>query len=128
MDNLIVKGNERSPSVDFRFDESRLALSGESYPEDAAAFFGPVVRALAEYCREDPARPVRLEVALTYFNTSTAKALMTMFQILDDHGRSGAEVRVTWAFQQDDEMMKEFGEDFSRDVTHVQFHLDEIHA
>lgn len=128
MDNVFIKDNERSPCVDFRFDENRLALSGESYPEDAAAFFGPVVKALSEYCREDPARPVRFDVALTYFNTSTAKALMNMFQILEAHGRLGAEVRITWAYQQDDEMMKEFGEDFSRDVDHVQFQLDEIPA
>jgi hypothetical protein len=127
MDNLYIKDRERSPCVDFRFQENRLALSGESYPEDTATFFGPVLKALSEHCRQNPGSQLRFDVALTYFNTSTAKVLMNMFQILEAHARSGAQVQISWAYQQDDEMMKEFGEDFSKDLTHVRFTFDEVH-
>ena len=38
MENVFIPAMERSPEVDFRFQENRLALRGEAYPEDAAAF------------------------------------------------------------------------------------------
>jgi len=38
MPRLKIAGTERSPEVDFDFDNHRLRLRGESYPEDAATF------------------------------------------------------------------------------------------
>ena len=43
MENTFIPARERSPEVDFRFQENRLSLRGEADPEDAAAFFGPLL-------------------------------------------------------------------------------------
>ncbi len=45
MDRITLPRTERSPEVDFDFASGRLVLRGESYPEDAAAFFGPLLQA-----------------------------------------------------------------------------------
>jgi len=79
MDPILIPARERSPRVDFRFDEHLMSLAGESYPEDAAAFYGPVVQALVEYCRTVPDEELVFTIALTYFNTSSAKVLMNIF-------------------------------------------------
>jgi len=50
VENLFIPATERSPEIDFRFDANHLALRGEAYPEDAAAFFGPLLKALAAHC------------------------------------------------------------------------------
>lgn len=126
MDNIHIPARERSPQVAFRFDQHHLALSGESYPEDAASFFGPLVKAVADYCRTLPEHEITFQVALTYFNTSSAKALMTFFQILDNHGKAGATIHVIWIHHPDDEMMLEFGQDFSRDMPNVRFTFTEL--
>jgi hypothetical protein len=67
-----------------------------------------------------------VEFRLDYFNTSSAKALMNMIQILENAVRAGTRVTLRWCFQKDDEVMREFGEDFSMELEHVNFQLVEI--
>jgi len=117
---------ERSPEVDFRFLEHRLSLRGEAYPEDAAAFFGPLLKQLGAYCETIKGQELQVEFQLDYFNTSSAKALMNMIQILENAVRHGARVNLRWCFQKDDDVMREFGEDFATELQHVHFQLVEI--
>jgi Domain of unknown function (DUF1987). len=125
MDNLVIAATERSPEVDFDFAAGVLSLKGESYPEDASAVFGPVFTALERYLGEPEGRSLRFDFELIYFNSSSAKALMNMFQLLDRAAGQGAVIVVNWFFAADDETMKEFGEDFSEDLEHVTFNLVE---
>ena len=123
MENLKIAATERSPEVDFDFKHGILSLRGESYPEDASTVFGPIFSALEQFLATVGNREVRIDFDLTYFNSSSAKALMNMFQLLDHAAAAGANVRVTWFFAPDDDTMKEFGEDFSEDLEHVTFNL-----
>jgi len=127
MDRLQRPQTERSPLVDFDFDRHRLRLEGESYPEDAAAFFGPLLVALDHYLvhlrAEPPASPLVVDLRLTYFNSSSAKAFMNLFQRLEAAARDGVEVQVNWHYQSDDETMMEFGEDFREDFQAARFEL-----
>jgi hypothetical protein len=122
MENLHIPARERTPEVDFRFRENHLALRGEAYPEDAAAFFGPLLKDLAAYCESIQGQKLQAEFQLLYFNTSSAKALMNMIQILESTARSGTQVEVRWLYQEDDDVIREFGEDFSIELQHVRFH------
>jgi hypothetical protein len=126
MENMFIPAMERSPEVDFRFLENRLCMRGEAYPEDAAAFFGPLLKQLHAYCDSIRGQELEVEFQLDYFNTSSAKALMNMIQILETAVRHGTQVSLRWCFQKDDDVMREFGEDFSTELEHVNFQLVEI--
>jgi hypothetical protein len=123
MENLVIAATERSPQVDFDFAAGTLALSGESYPEDASAVFGPIFAALEKFLAQAEGRKLRFDFHLIYFNSSSAKALMNMFQLLDKAAERGVGIVVNWHFAPDDETMQEFGEDFSEDLEHVTFNL-----
>lgn len=123
MDNLKIAATERSPEVDFDFKHGILSLRGESYPEDASAVFGPIFAALDAFLPHVGTREVRVDFDLTYFNSSSAKALMNMFQMLERAAGAGARITVSWFYAPDDDTMKEFGEDFSEDLEHVAFNL-----
>lgn len=127
MDRLYLPRTERSPLVELDVESHRLRIEGESYPEDAAAFFGPILALLDTYlgqCRSTPPdSPVVLDVRLLYFNSSSAKALMNVFQRLEAAARAGVEIEVNWHYHPDDETMMEFGEDFSEDFEAVRFDL-----
>lgn len=123
MDNLVIAATERSPAVDFDFDAGVLSIKGESYPEDASTVFGPIFAALERFLAEKDGGAVRFDFELIYFNSSSAKALMNMFQLLDKAAERGIAIAVNWVFAPEDETMKEFGEDFSEDLEHVQFNL-----
>ncbi|HSV29984.1 MAG TPA: DUF1987 domain-containing protein [Candidatus Omnitrophota bacterium] len=123
MENLKTAATERSPEVDFDFERGILALKGESYPEDASTVFGPIFSALERFLDETPLTEIRFRFELIYFNSSSAKALMNMFQSLERAASAGKKIVVDWVFAPDDETMKEFGEDFSEDLAHVTFNL-----
>ncbi len=123
MENLRVTATERSPDVDFDFAAGRLSLKGESYPEDASAVFGPIFAALESFLGSAGEREILFDFDLTYFNSSSAKALMNMFQMLDRAAENGCRITVNWFYAPDDDTMKEFGEDFSEDLEHVAFTL-----
>ncbi len=123
MENLVIAATERSPEVDFDFASGRLSLKGESYPEDASAVFGPIFAALERFLDQAEGRDIRFDFNLIYFNSSSAKALMNMFQLLDRAAERGVGIVVNWFYAPDDETMQEFGEDFSEDLEHVTFNL-----
>lgn len=123
MENLVIAATERSPEVHFDFEAGRLSLKGESYPEDASAVFGPIFAALDHYLAEIDGKAVHFDFDLIYFNSSSAKALMNMFQQLDAAAQRGIAVEINWHYAADDETMQEFGEDFSEDLEHLTFNL-----
>lgn len=125
MERLTIPATPRTPEIDFDFASGRLALRGESYPDDVATLFGPVIAALREHLAEPSAAPLHLDIELVYFNSSSAKVLMTIFQILEEAARQGRPITVFWYCDPDDETMREFGEDFSEDLEHVAFSLCE---
>ncbi|MBP1627951.1 MAG: hypothetical protein H6Q00_2426 [Holophagaceae bacterium] len=126
MENKFIAAGERSPEVDFRYDQNHLALRGEAYPEDAAAFFGPLLKDLSAYCETVKGQELLMAFQLVYFNTSSAKALMNMIQILEAAASSGTKVAIRWLFMEDDDVIREFGEDFSMELEHARFQLVQI--
>jgi len=123
MENISRPAGERSPLVEFDFSTQSLLMEGESYPEDAAAFFGPLLEALQAYLAQAGGDSVVLNLKLAYFNSSSAKALMNMFQMLEEAAEKGLTVTVNWHYHPDDDTMEEFGEDFSEDFRAARFNM-----
>lgn len=123
MDRLQIAATERTPAVDFAFDRHQLSLQGEAYPEDAAAFFGPLLNAVDQYLQPLHDTSVRVDVQLVYFNSSATKALMNLFDRLERAAAAGNRIEVNWHFRQSDTMMREFGEDFAEDAEAITFNL-----
>lgn len=121
MDNLYIAPTPTSPEVDFRFDSHSLALRGESYPENAAAFYGEVLARLRAYLAE--AAPSRLEVhiALAYFNSSSTKMLFNVIDALHAAAESGSTVQLSWYYDEEDDTILEFGQELADDFPAIAF-------
>lgn len=117
-----IPSGERSPYISFDFTNGRMKISGESYPEDAAAFFGPLLKEIEDHVSA-PGPDLVLDLNLAYFNSSSAKALMNMFQMLEAAAAQGRQVSINWHFHNDDDTMEEFGYDFAEDFQYVTFAL-----
>jgi len=128
MDSLNIPATGRTPGVAFDFAAGHLRLTGESYPDDVANFFGPVFTALRDWLAEPGDGPIRFDMELLYFNSSSAKALMNLFQMLEAVAKAGRPVAVHWCHEENDEAMRELGEDFSEDLRHVAFSLRDVPA
>lgn len=129
MNSLHIPATASSPEVDFRFDAHELRLRGESFPENAAAFYGPVIAALREFlARPDADRLLVVEVGLTYFNSSSTKMLFTLFDLLDQAAAQGRHVRLNWLHDSEDDTIREFGEELMADFSHLDIKLCAVDA
>ena len=122
MDNLNLPGTINTPEVAFDFDAHTLALRGESHPEDVASFYQPILDALETYLGASDA-PLTFIFGFIYFNSSTAKIVMMLMEMLDDAADAGRDVTVRWEHDGEDENMQELGEEFGEDLEHARFEL-----
>ncbi|CAD6530342.1 DUF1987 domain-containing protein [Paraburkholderia sabiae] len=121
MDNLYIAATATSPEVDFKFDQHQLLLRGESYPENAAAFYSPIIEQLRQYLTESTGAVITVDVVLTYFNSSSTKMLFSVFDALDEAAQSGSRVLMNWYRDEEDETIAEFGEELKADFHAIEF-------
>jgi hypothetical protein len=122
MNNLFIAATASSPEVDFRFDQHLLSLKGESYPENAAVFWGDIIGVLRDYLREDASGAlVTVHVALAYFNSSSTKMLFALFGALNEKAKAGTTVELHWYHDEDDDTIFEFGQELREDFPDLSF-------
>ncbi|HZG22025.1 MAG TPA: DUF1987 domain-containing protein [Herbaspirillum sp.] len=123
MDNLFIAASASSPEVDFRFDQRRLSLKGESYPENAAQFWGEIITTLRRFLTDDQdGGPLTVNVALAYFNSSSTKMLFSLFDTLNEKAEAGTEVVLNWYHDEEDDTIFEFGQELQEDFPALVFH------
>ena len=129
MNPLHIPATASSPEIEFRFDSHELSLRGESFPENAAAFYGPVIAALREFLAlPDDDHTLLVEVSLTYFNSSSTKMLFTLFDLLDQSASAGRRVVLNWLHDTEDDTIREFGEELMADFHHLDIKLRAVDA
>jgi len=121
MQNLLFAATPTSPEVNFDFERHTLSLRGESYPENAAMFYGEVIARLREYLGACTSASVTVNVALTYFNSSSTKMLFSMFDALNEAAQNGNRIVLNWFHDVDDETMLEFGQELHADFDAFEF-------
>lgn len=121
MENLYIAPTPSSPEVDFNFETHALSLRGESYPENAAAFYGDIVARLEDYLARQHGRRIEVNIALAYFNSSSTKMLFNLIEALDDAVDAGNHVRLNWYHDEEDETILEFGQELSEDFSAIEF-------
>lgn len=115
MEPICIEPTRTTPSVVFYSDDSKLVLSGQSYPENSFEFYSQVKEWLSSFLASDPAR-LDVEFRLDYFNTSSSKCLLDLLEILEQHHQARQNVQVFWYFEEDDEDMEDSGHDFGEDL------------
>jgi len=121
MENLYIAATPSSPQVDFKFDAGTLSLRGESYPENAAAFYGEVIARLKEHLAQQSGRQIEVNIALAYFNSSSTKMLFNLIAALNDAVAAGNRVTLNWYHDEDDDTILEFGQELSEDFPAIDF-------
>ncbi|SCA54764.1 conserved hypothetical protein [Candidatus Terasakiella magnetica] len=128
MENVKIAATERSPEIEFDFDSNVFTMRGESYPEDVNEFFGPLMERLESHFEDQDASEIKFTFELIYFNSSTAKILMGLFDLFDETAEAGNKVLVEWRFEEDDDNMEELGEEYGEDLEFAEFILKEVAA
>ena len=121
MDNFYIEATATSPEVDFRFDQHLLSMKGESYPENAAAFYAPIVQQLRAFLNAKEGATITANIALAYFNSSSTKMLFNLIAALNDAVEAGNQVALHWYHDEEDDTILEFGQELSEDFPAIDF-------
>jgi hypothetical protein len=114
---IVLAATPATPDVNFDFAARRLVLKGESWPENAAAFYRPLLQAVESWLEEQPSgsAPLQLHVALSYFNSSSTKLLFEFFELLNGFALRGKVSELHWYYDADDDISEEFGQEVGID-------------
>jgi hypothetical protein len=124
MERLTLPATQFTPLVDFDYARRALILQGESYPENAADFYRPILSALREYA-SSAAQSGKTTVTLqfAYVNSSSTRSLQQLLTLLDAVAREGANIEVRWLVELDDDAMTELGVDLLGDKHSLSYEI-----
>ena len=126
MDPISISKTSRTPKVEFDFSNNQFLIAGESYPEDFSAFYGPLLEKITGFLDGLNSSPISFRFEMIYFNSSTAKIVMELFEALEQAAASGNQVVITWVYEAGDDNIKELGEEFAEELINASFILEEI--
>lgn len=124
MENLVIDGSAKTPSIDFDSGTGVLELKGRSIPENSIEFYKPLNDWLESYSSA-PKEKTTIDVRLEYFNTSSSKCILDFFKRLEKVNGGNTTVHVNWYFETDDEDMEEAGEDYEA-IVGLPFSIIEV--
>jgi len=118
MEDINIEGYKGAyiiPTVDFSVNDGICQLSGESFLEETAKFYSPLLDWIKEYIYEIK-KPITFNFKLTYFNTSTSKWILNILNVLKRYEENGGTVLVNWYYYEDDIDMQDDIEDYIIDT------------
>ena len=116
MKTLTIQGKQWSPTVTGDGEHGRLIMEGDSYPENSFEFFAQIITWIEHYLKTTASsEPLLLELRLVYMNTSSVKAMMDIFDLLEDAHKHGRPVSVHWYYDPRNERVVDLADEFRED-------------
>lgn len=116
MNALNIPAGASTPGISADWAAGLLVMRGDSYPENSFEFFDPIIQWIEDYLRLR-SEALHLELRLVYMNTSSVKAMMDIFDMLEDaHGR-GRAVSVAWYYDPRNERVLDLADEFREDCS-----------
>ena len=102
MKNILIKGEKDVyfvPSVDFDWDTGICEIAGESYLEETAEFYMPLIEWINDFTDKMPG-PLIFNFRLTYFNTSSSRSIVDLLSSLKEFEEEGGDLTVNWYYNE----------------------------
>ena len=124
MNDLVIKGEKKTyftPDVNFSATTGICEIAGESYQEETFEFFNRLIAWIDEFVMK-VRKPIIMNFKLTYFNTSSARAIQEMIILLKRYKEQGGEVTINWYYQDEEDSTYEEAEDMQAQ-TKLEFNM-----
>ncbi len=106
MNILHIPTGQFTPLVDFK--EGNMLIEGDSYPEDAPAFYQPLIDWCKQYAQSSYVKNKQKQTVFTfksnYYNSSSRPFLLEIVQILNRLCSIGHFVEIIWYYDPNDEI------------------------
>lgn len=124
MNPLFIEATIDSPSVRLDKENNIFEIKGKSLPENVNIFYQPIIDWFSDYFK-NPNTETIIHFKLDYLNTASSKALFSMFLVIEDAIKKGIDAKIKWYFEEDDEDMKDIGEEYA-DIIQIPFEIIQI--
>jgi hypothetical protein len=111
-----LDATKTTPAVSADPSTGVFTMEGDSYPENSYEFFGPLIKWVESYLQQADA-PLQLVLKIVYMNTSSVKAMMDIFDLLEELHTQGKRIHVSWSYDPRNERVVELIEEFKEDCT-----------
>ena len=103
-------------------EKGYMKLEGRCFHENVGAFFKEINDWLDGYLAADFGT-FTFDNALSYFNSSTTKLMLTMLLKMDKYASDENKIIVNWITTEENDIMIECGEDFKEEMENLSFNL-----
>lgn len=133
MEPLIVAETTATPKVVLDYSKKEFEMTGCSRPEDVRDFYIPIVTWLERFKNQineeqisaHKDNPLDFKFKFDYFNSSSAKFILDILVLINQIHSKGLKVVLKWYYDENDDDMKEVGEELS-DVVDLPFDYIEV--
>lgn len=124
---LRIESTKFSPGVILDPGQYVLEFYGFSLPENAIEFYEPVInwlKSFQEYLKDKNKESIEVNVIfkLIYYNSSSLRQLLDIFNILSEIHHSGVPTIITWQYDSEDPAMAENGNELA-DIAKVPINV-----
>jgi hypothetical protein len=124
--SMAIAPTKITPLVKLDARRGMLAFKGRSSPSASLEFYHPIMTKL-DGMIDTGLNKITANFAFEYFNTSSSKCLFDVMKRLARFQADGKNVVINWFYEQDDEDMRETGEDYE-DILDLQFNYREVES
>ncbi len=121
MTPLVIPGTDDTPTINFDNSKGIFEISGRSLPEEVINFYSPIIDWVENYSMQ-PNDTTVLKLKLFYFNSASQRYLLEVLNSFEKIIERGREITVEWYYHEEDEEMRESGEEYG-DLVQIPFKL-----
>ena len=108
MEDLVHAKSAYLPGISFQVNTGILSISGRSVSENPVPFYQNLQDWVCNYFQNPHSKTV-LSFEMEYVNSSSAKLVYNIIEVVDQFAEKGYDCEVLWHFEHDDESMEELG-------------------
>jgi hypothetical protein len=124
MEALVLQPTAHTPSVSLNSSNGIFEFKGRSTPENSVEYYEPIFKWLDIYI-QSPLPETVVNLQFEYFNTSSSKCILDVLKKFVKLQNAGGKVTINWLYEEEDDDMKEAGEDYS-DILDLPFQIQAI--
>ena len=114
--DINLEATQSTPRVLTDWCEGVVLMAGESYPENTYEIFDGIISWVDRFLSETD-RELRLDLRLSYLNTSSIRAMIDIFDRLQSAHDKGRALSVLWLYDTRNPRSAELGEEFKEDYS-----------